>query len=69
VYEFLAVDGVSRVDHDGVMANSSPDTLQQQLDRIDAKFDAISRELRRQIWTLSLFGLFLVAVVSVAVRL
>jgi hypothetical protein len=51
------------------MANSSPETLDRHLDRIEEKFDAVSRELLRQIWTLSLFGLFLVAVVSVAVRI
>jgi hypothetical protein len=51
------------------MVNSSPDTLQQHLDRIDAKADTVSRELRRQIWTLSLFSAVLVTAVAIAVRI
>jgi hypothetical protein len=51
------------------MVDSSLEALNRRFDRIEAKLDGASRELRRQIWTLSLFGAFLVAAVAIAVRI
>ena len=66
---FLPVDLRIRADHHEAMADPFLEGLNRRFDRIDAKFDAISRELRRQIWTLSIVGAFLVAAVAVAVRI
>ena len=51
------------------MADPYLERINRRFDRIDAKLDRALRDLRRQIWTLSIVGAFLVAAVAIAVRI